>query len=99
MATNAFSQNESLKKSTAADKLQLRRYRHVGDGGYPENDGRKVDYDVGPATVDGKTVYEVTFMLPAKPGHLYLDLFGIWQDTEGADQPQDANYTFHFKLH
>ena len=89
----------TIYKTTAAEELDIRRYRHIGDSGHPEGDGKEVDYKVAPASVDGKTVYEVTFTLPSRPGHMYLDLFGIWQDTEGADQPQDANYTFHFKLH
>jgi hypothetical protein len=89
----------TIFKTTAAEQLDLRRYRSVGESGHPEGDGKAIDYEVTQADRDGKVVYEVTFDLPKRPGHMYIDMFGIWEDTEGGNQPQDANWTFHLKLH
>jgi hypothetical protein len=88
----------TIHKTTAPDQLDLRRYRSVGEDGRPTGDGKPINYKIAPQTVDGKVVYEVTFTT-ARPGHMYIDMFGIWEDTEGGNQPQDANWTFHLKLH
>ncbi|HET7481389.1 MAG TPA: hypothetical protein VFK89_00875 [Actinomycetota bacterium] len=89
----------TIYKTTAADKLHLTRWRSVDENGYPMGDGRRIRYDVAPTTIDGSIAYEVTFELPSRPGHLYIDMFGRWADTEGAGNEQDADYTMHLKLH
>ena len=85
-------------KTTAPEDFSLRAWRRVDENQFPVGDGRALKHQIRQATVDGRTVHDVTFRLPGRPGHLYIEMFGTWQDTEGGDTLQDAFWHFHLRL-
>ena len=86
-------------KTTAPGELSLHAWRKVDENRFPVGDGRRLPTEVRRSTVDGTTVFDVIFTLPTRPGHLYLEMFGTWEDTEAPDHPrQDAFYHFHLRL-
>lgn len=85
-------------KTTAPEDLNLRAWRKVDENNFPVGDGRDLTYAMKQDTVDGRTVLDVAFRLPPRPGHLYIEMFGTWQDTEGGETLQDAFWHFHLRL-
>lgn len=85
-------------KTTAPGELSLRGWRKVDENNFPVGDGRALDYEIEESTADGNTVFDVTFRLPDRPGHLYIEMFGTWQDTEGDGARQDAFWHYHLRL-
>ena len=86
-------------KTTAPEDLSLHVWRKVDENNYPDPDGgRRLSFEIEESTVDGNTVFDVTFSLPERPGRLYIEMFGTWQDTEGSENVDDAFWHFRLKL-
>jgi len=88
-----------FKKSQAPQDLSIRRWRKIDENDQPVGNGKPVDYTLK-AHMSGNEIiaYDALFKLPSKPGHFYLAAFGVWQDTEGSGDDQDAYWTYHVKL-
>ncbi len=85
-------------KTTAPEDLSLRSWRYVDENNYPIGNGRMREHEVRESTVDGNTVFDVTFSLPERPGPIFIEMFGTWQDTEGTENIDDAFWHFRLKL-
>ena len=87
-----------IRRNHKPSSARLHAWRHVDEDGQPQGDGWRVARDIKKRARDGRTVYDIVFRLPKKPGHLYLSLFARWRPREGRYGAGDASYDFHLKL-
>ncbi len=87
-----------LYKAQIPKQLRIHRWREVERNGTPRGPGQSVSHELVKRTVDGDVIYDAVFRLPHRKGHLYLEIFGKWDDVEGSANDQDAVWTFHLTL-
>lgn len=88
-----------IEKAERPVDLAIQTWRRVDKFGFPRSQQHDLKFELRRRLYRGEPAWEAVFRLPRRPGHLYLSLFGIWEDTEVAPgEPQDARWFFHLRL-
>jgi hypothetical protein len=86
-----------IRKVQRPRKLRLTSWPKLHDNGSPSGDGRRIEYTLETTLHNGDVVQEARFNLPDKPGHYYLEVYGVWPDTV-SNRRQNATWNLHLKL-
>ncbi len=88
-----------FKTANKPTSLDLSYWRDVDEDGAPKGNARGIDYSLRPVRADGEIVaYRARFRLPEQRGHMYIYVFGTWEDQDAGGGSQDSSWTFHLRL-
>jgi len=87
-----------IRKAQPPRRLKITSWRKLGKNQSPSGEGKRVEYKLETTVHNGKIVQEARFRLPRKPGHYYLEVFGVWPDVV-TGQRQNATWNMHLKLY
>jgi hypothetical protein len=65
-------------------------------GGPASATGEELRYKRRRVRMEGASAWDFSFVLSNTPRHYYLEVFGVWEDEDGAGD-QDASWDFHVR--
>lgn len=88
-----------FRSTNKPTSLSLSYWREVDENGSPKGDARDIDYSLLAVREQGEIVaYRARFRLPERRGHMYISVFGTWEDQDAGGGSQDSSWTFHLRL-